>query len=83
MARESGVLALVFRHLEPLSVGDLEKLTDFAKREAVAVFLQPGGIDSVSPLWPEHVDLHFDLGGQKPGLDTSNIDVNARLATVG
>ncbi len=65
--RESGVLALVFRHLEPLSAGDLEKLTDFAKREAVAVFLQPGGIDTVAPLWPEHVDLHFDLSADDVG----------------
>jgi len=56
-----GALALVFRHLEPLSDGDREKLADFAKREAVAVFLQPGGIDTVAPLWPERVDLHFDL----------------------
>ncbi|MCZ8115102.1 23S rRNA (uracil(1939)-C(5))-methyltransferase RlmD [Silanimonas sp.] len=65
--RESGVLALVFRHLEPLSAGDREKLADFAKREAVAVFLQPGGIDTVAPLWPEHVDLHFDLSAADVG----------------
>ena len=67
--RESGVLALVFRHLEPLSAGDLEKLTDFAKREAVAVFLQSGGIDTVAPLWPEHIDLHFDLSAEDVGAD--------------
>lgn len=65
--REGGVLALVFRHLEPLSAGDLDKLTDFAKREAVAVFLQPGGLDTVAPLWPEHVDLHFDLSAGDVG----------------
>ncbi len=59
--RESGVLALVFRHLQALSVADHEKLVAFAKREAVAVFLQPGGIDSVAPLWPQRLDLHFDL----------------------
>jgi len=59
--REGGVLALVFRHLEPLSAGDRDKLADFAKREAVAVFLQPGSLDTVAPLWPGHVDLHFDL----------------------
>lgn len=68
--REGGVLALVFRHLEALSDGDLGKLVDFARREAVAVFLQPGGIDSVVPLWPEQIDLHFDLGAADIGADT-------------
>ena len=65
--RESGVLALVFRHLEALSDGDREKLIAFAKREGVAVFLQPGGIDTVAPLWPERVDLHFDLSAAEVG----------------
>jgi len=67
--REGGVLALVFRHLEPLSAGDRDKLADFAKREAVAVFLQPGGLDTVAPLWPEDVDLHFDLSVQDVGAE--------------
>lgn len=65
--REGGVLALVFRHLEPLSAGDLDKLTDFAKREGLAVFLQPGGVDTVAPLWPEQVELHFDLSAADVG----------------
>ena len=59
--RESGVVALVFRHLEALSDGDRAKLAAFAKAQSMAVFLQPGGIDTVAPLWPGHVDLHFDL----------------------
>ncbi len=67
--RGSGALALVFRHLDPLSAGDLEKLVDFAKRETVAVFLQPRGIDTVAPLWPEHLDLHFDLSADDVGAD--------------
>ena len=29
-----------------------------------------------------HVDLEFDLHGQTPGLESSNINLNARLATV-
>ena len=67
--REGGVLALVFRHLEPLSDDDRGKLAAFAKREAVAVFLQPGGIDTVAPLWPEEVELHFDLPAADAGTD--------------
>lgn len=65
--RESGTLALVFRHLEPLGAGDRAKLVAFARREAVAVFLQPGGLDTVAALWPEHVDLHFDLADDVAG----------------
>ncbi len=30
-----------------------------------------------------HVNIDFDLHGQKPGLESSNININARLATVG
>ena len=53
--------ALVFRHLQPLSEGDLGKLTAFAQRENVAVMLQPKGPDSVHALWPEQVELYFDI----------------------
>lgn len=52
---------LVFRHLQPLSEGDLAKLTLFAQREGVAVMLQPKGPDSVHALWPEQVELYFDI----------------------
>ncbi len=53
--------ALIFRHLEPLSESDLAKLLGFAQRFDFAVFLQPGGLDSVHPLWPEAVELDFAL----------------------
>ncbi|MGL6290430.1 MAG: 23S rRNA (uracil(1939)-C(5))-methyltransferase RlmD [Silanimonas sp.] len=78
--RESGVVALVFRNLEALSDSDRDKLVAFAKAQSMAVFLQPGGIDTVAPLWPEHVDLHFDLAGLR--LDFRPLDfiqVNAGL----
>lgn len=44
--------ALVFRHLAPLGDGDQEALAAFAREHGFAVFLQPGGADSVHPLWP-------------------------------
>ena len=43
-------IALVFRHLEPLSEGDLAKLRAFAAVHGFAIFLQPKGNDSVHPL---------------------------------
>ena len=42
--------ALVFRHLEPLSEGDLQKLRDFTAAEGFAIYLQPKGLDSVHTL---------------------------------
>jgi 23S rRNA (uracil1939-C5)-methyltransferase len=56
-----GVVALVFRHLVPLSEADRAALVAFAKEHGFAVFLQPGGVDSVHPLHPEAVDLFFRL----------------------
>ena len=45
-------VALVFRHLAPLDEHDRAALEAFARAHRFAVFLQPGGVDSVHPLWP-------------------------------
>ena len=58
---EFGGVALVFRHLQPLSEHDRAALLAFAQAQGFAVFLQPGGVDSVRPLWPEHPELSFRL----------------------
>ena len=60
IAGEQGV-ALVFRHLEPLSADDQARLVAFARETGFAVLLQPGGIDTVKPLWPEQLELSFAL----------------------
>lgn len=81
-ARENGVVALVFRHLEPLNEGDRAKLLAFAQGEGMALFLQPGGLDSVAPLWPEQVDLHFELAPTAPERNpeaADNADRSVRL----
>ncbi|MEZ0470565.1 23S rRNA (uracil(1939)-C(5))-methyltransferase RlmD [Luteimonas salinilitoris] len=54
-------VALVFRHLAPLSEADRGALAAFAQAHGFAVFLQPGGVDSVHPLWPEAPPLSFRL----------------------
>lgn len=56
-----GPVALVFRHMEPLGADDLQRLTSFAQDNGFAVFLQPGGVESVKPLWPEQVELTFAI----------------------
>ena len=54
-------VALVFRHLQPLSQRDREALVAFAQVHGFAVLLQPGGVDSVHALWPEEPRLAFRL----------------------
>lgn len=76
-------VALVFRHLEPLSAGDRDRLVAFAQATGFAVFLQPGGLDTVHPLWPaEAPQLAFDIAGHDITLDFRPLDfiqVNADL----
>jgi len=50
---------LVFRHLKPLSDSDMQALTEFAQAENIQIFLQSGGVDTVTPLWPEQPDALF------------------------
>jgi 23S rRNA (uracil1939-C5)-methyltransferase len=54
-------VALVVRHLQPLGEADRDALIAFARRTSFAVLLQPGGVDSVQPLWPESIALSFSL----------------------
>jgi 23S rRNA (uracil1939-C5)-methyltransferase len=54
-------VALVFRHLQPLSGADRAALAEFGQAHRIAIFLQPGGIDSVHPLWPADPQLSFRL----------------------
>lgn len=50
---------LVLRNLEALSEPDRKRLIDFAKARDLRLALQPGGADSVEPLWPESQALHY------------------------
>ncbi|MEQ7420423.1 23S rRNA (uracil(1939)-C(5))-methyltransferase RlmD [Xanthomonas campestris pv. campestris] len=54
-------VALTIRHLQPLSARDEQALVEFAQAHDFAIFLQPGGVDSVHPLWPQEVPLSFRL----------------------
>jgi 23S rRNA (uracil1939-C5)-methyltransferase len=53
--------ALVFRHLDPLSAADTEKLKQFAVDQQLQIYLQSAGPDSVQPLWPEQHTLSYRL----------------------
>jgi 23S rRNA (uracil1939-C5)-methyltransferase len=52
---------LVFRHLDPLGQGDLDRLTEFSRTSGLAVLLQPAGPTSVHCLEPAQVELTYGL----------------------
>ncbi|MCC4606048.1 23S rRNA (uracil(1939)-C(5))-methyltransferase RlmD [Xanthomonas campestris] len=54
-------VALTIRHMQPLSERDQQAWVEFAQAHGFAIFLQPGGVDSVHPLWPREVPLSFRL----------------------
>lgn len=56
-------VALVFRHLRPLTEGDTAALTAFAREAALQLYLQPAGLDSVHRLHPPEGEerLHYYL----------------------
>ena len=61
IAAGDDVVVLVFRHLVPLTDADRGKLIAFGKQNGLAIMLQPKGPESVHPLWPETIDLHFRI----------------------
>jgi 23S rRNA (uracil1939-C5)-methyltransferase len=54
-------IALVFRHLQPLSERDTATLVAFGQQHGFAIYLQPGGVSSVHLLWPEQSHLAFRI----------------------
>ena len=86
IAAGDATVALVFRHLVPLSEGDRQKLIVFGKQHQLAILLQPKGPDSVQPLWPEQIDLHFriadadlDLAFEPLDFIQVNVGMNQRM----
>ena len=74
--------ALVFRHLEPLCTGDLDKLRAYARNTGIAVLLQPSGPASIHCLEPEHLQLEFEVPEFGLSLDfgpSDFIQVNAGM----
>lgn len=75
-------IALVFRHLQPLSESDHATLVAFGEASRIAIFLQPGGLESVHPIWPEAPQLAFALAPWNVSLAFRPLDfiqVNAAL----
>ncbi|MDD9874589.1 MAG: 23S rRNA (uracil(1939)-C(5))-methyltransferase RlmD [Gammaproteobacteria bacterium] len=75
-------VALVLRHLQPLNAADLALLKRFAVEREVQFFLQPGGLDTLAPLWPAAPEpLFYRLDDHDLTLrfgPTDFVQVNAR-----
>jgi 23S rRNA (uracil1939-C5)-methyltransferase len=55
------VTALVFRNLQPLTADDEKRMRAFADQHQVWIWLQPKGIETVAPFYPETGKLCYRL----------------------
>jgi 23S rRNA (uracil1939-C5)-methyltransferase len=85
LAAGDDVVALVLRHLEPLSTGDADRLRAFGRAHAVQWWLQPGGPDTVHRLDAEGPELGYalpDFGIWLPFRPTDFTQVNPAMNRV-
>ncbi|MFC1751372.1 23S rRNA (uracil(1939)-C(5))-methyltransferase RlmD [Pseudomonadota bacterium] len=82
------VVALVFRHLDPLSTGDIDKLVSFGESNNIHIYLQPKGPDTVSLLWPSESTLSYkldefgvELRFKPTDFTQVNIDINRKMVS--
>jgi 23S rRNA (uracil1939-C5)-methyltransferase len=73
-AAGDAIMALVFRHMQPLSARDTAALIAFGQQHDLAIYLQPGGNSSVHPLWPEHPRLAFRIGSGDERFDDVELE---------
>jgi 23S rRNA (uracil1939-C5)-methyltransferase len=77
-----GEQVLVLRVLDALPESDLARLREFEVAHRLRILLQPGGLDSVAPLTPGPVDLHYELGDLRLDFGpTDFVQVNAAINT--
>jgi len=76
-------VVMIVRHLETFVQNDLDLLTEFAKRNSLQLFLQPGNLKSVHPLYPENPEPLFyefeEFDIKVEFLPTDFIQVNAGI----
>ena len=61
VALSDGEKVLVVRVLDALTEEDLARFAEFERTQGLRIMLQPGGLDSIVPLTPGPVDLHYRL----------------------
>lgn len=89
-AGDNGV-DIVVRHLEPLTGDDRISIADYARQEDIRTYSQSGGLDTVTPIWPEQPESlfyrlpDFDLKIEFDATDfiQVNADANRQLLNTG
>jgi 23S rRNA (uracil1939-C5)-methyltransferase len=66
--------ALVFRVMDSLTHDDLGKLEEFGRRHSVQIFLQSGGLDTVSPLHAGQAPLSYAVDEGSLTLEFGPVD---------
>ena len=77
-----GEQVLVLRILDALPPQDLAVLREFERAHGLRILLQPGGLDTVAPMTPGPVDLHYRLDDFDLRLDfgpTDFVQVNGAI----
>jgi 23S rRNA (uracil1939-C5)-methyltransferase len=74
VAAGDDLVALIFRHLHPLSPGDAGRLVEFGKAHTLGIYVQPGGVDSVAALWPENPRLSFRVPADDVEIEFQPLD---------
>lgn len=59
VAMDDKHVALVFRNLAPLSESDRKALINYGQQHDLWMYLQSGGPDTVTPIWPENPQLSY------------------------
>ena len=82
VALSDGEQVLVLRVLDALPDADLDKLREFERAQGLRILLQPGGLQTIVPLTPGPVDLHYRLDEFDVKLEfgpTDFVQVNAAI----
>ena len=82
VAVADNVTALVLRVLDEPPAADLAALREFEQRHGIELYLQSGGLDTVTPLSPPATPLRYELDGLAAGIEfapTDFIQVNGEL----
>lgn len=82
------LLALIFRHLDPLPEADVEALRVYARQSGVAIYLQPKGPATIHLLEPENAQLSYaipefdvDFHFQPADFIQVNAEINRKIVT--
>ena len=83
VAVADNAVALVIRHLAPFTSEDIDLMRAFASEHGIQLFLQPGGLNTIHPLYPEQPEpLYYALAEYRLKLEflpSDFLQVNARV----